>query len=51
MVLLIAGQVSQSLANQDILRLQSGINLRYKGSSRLISGMYNGIIVVEFINV
>ena len=47
MLLLIAGQVSESLANQDILRLNSGVILRYEGSSHLISGIYNGIIMVD----
>ena len=46
-MVLITVQVSETLTDRDILRLSNGIILRYEGSGYLISGMYNGILVID----
>ena len=44
---MITVQVSETLTDRDILRSTNGIILRYEGSGYLISGMYNGILVID----
>ena len=46
-MVLIAVQVSETSTDRDLLRLSSGIILRYEGSAHLINGIYNGILVVD----
>ena len=46
-MVLITVQVSDTLTDRDILRLSNGIILRYEGSGYLISGMYDGILVID----
>ena len=44
---LIIIQVSENISDRDILRYPNGVILRHEGNGYLISGIYNGILVVD----
>ena len=46
-MILIIIQVSENLSDRDISRLPNGVILRHEGNGYLISGIYNGILVVD----
>ena len=46
-MLLIVIQVSKISTDRDLLRLSSGIILRYEGKAYLINGIYHGILVID----